>query len=351
MNIIDRILNSLTYDIGIDLGTSSTLVSVRNVGIVLKEPSVVAINKNTGQILAVGNEAKLMIGRTPANIIAIRPLRDGVITDFDTTEAMLRYFIQKVHSKLKSFKIPRPRIVIGIPSSVTEVESRAVIDAAVSAGARSAYIIEEPMAAAIGAKLPINDANGSMIIDIGGGTSDIAIFSLGSIIVDTTLKIAGNEMDAEMISYIKNKYGLLIGERTAEDIKIQIGSAWPLKDERLIEVRGRDIVSGLPKTIEISSIEIREALIKILDVIAESCKDAIEQAPPEILSDLLNPSRGIVLAGGIAMLEGIDKYFESKLLTPVRIADEPVTCVVKGASIVLEEIELLKRIQQKDEYF
>ncbi|MEI6887358.1 MAG: rod shape-determining protein [bacterium] len=343
MNIIDRILKSLTLDVGIDLGTSSTLVSVKGIGIVAHEPSVVALNKNNNQVLAVGNEAKKMVGRTPANVVAIRPLRDGVITDFDTTEAMLRYFIEKVHVNTKSFKIPRPRVVIGIPSAISEVEAKAVKDAAISAGARAAYTIEEPMAAAIGAGLPINEATGSMIIDIGGGTSDIAVISLGGIVVDNTIRIAGDEMDLEIISHVKNKYGLLIGERTAEDIKIRIGSAWPLEKEQKSELRGRDLVTGLPRTIEVSSVEIREALLKVLEVIAEAAKEAIEKSPPEILSDLLD--RGIMMAGGGSMLWGIDKFFESKLNTPIVIAGDPITCVVKGCTMVLDQIELFNQIQ------
>ncbi len=347
LNIIDRILSKITYDVGIDLGTSSTLVSVKGIGIVAQEPSVVAINRDTNQVLAVGNEAKKMIGRTPANVVAMRPLRDGVIQDFESTEAMLKYFIEKIHLHTKGFKLPRPRVVIGIPSSVTEVEAKAVIDAALSAGARAAYTIEEPVAAAIGSGLKISEARGCMIIDIGGGTSDIAILSLGGIVIDKTIRIAGDEMDEAIVEYIKNKYALLIGERTAEELKIKIGSAFPLSKETTSNVSGRDLLSGLPKTIEISSSEVREALLVVLDQIAAAAKAALEEAPPEILSDLLGS--GIMMAGGGAMLYGIDKFFESKLNTPVHIAQDPITSVVKGCNMVLDQIDLFKKLQLKEE--
>lgn len=345
MGLFDSFWNLVTYDIAIDLGTANTIVTVKDRGIVMKEPSVVAINNRTQEVLAVGENARKMIGRTPAHIVAVRPLSDGVISDFDTTEAMLRYFIRKVHKEYApgGFKIPRPRVVIGIPSKITEVEGRAVVDAALSAGARQAYLIEEPMAAAIGADLPINDATGSMIVDIGGGTTDIAVISLGGIVVDKTIKVAGDEMDAEIVNYARDKYNLLIGERSAEDIKIAIGSAYTQRKEKKYEMKGRDLITGLPKNILISSVEVREALMKPLNRILESVRDAIEATPPELLSDLLE--RGITLAGGGAQLDGIDRYFQEKLQTPVNIAEEPMTCVVRGAEKVLQEIEFLQQIQ------
>lgn len=342
--VFNKLLPAITHDIGIDLGTTNTIVSVKGHGIVVSEPSVVAIKKDTKKVLAVGEEARRMIGRTPAAIVAVKPLKDGVISDFDSTEAMIRYFIQKVYEEYpKLFKIQRPRVVIGIPSSITEVEGRAVIDAATSAGARKVYIIEEPMAAAIGAGLPIDDASGSMIVDIGGGTTDIAIISLGGIVIDTTVRIAGNQIDEEILNFVRNKYNLQIGLKFAEDVKIAIGSVKPLKKEREVEVKGRDLISGLPKIVTLSSVDVREAMIKIIDKIVDSIKEALEQTPPEILSDLLEKS--ITLAGGGALIEGIDRYLEEKLQTPVIIADDPLTCVVRGTSILLEEIDLLERLQ------
>ncbi len=344
MNFIDSLWGLVTNDIGIDLGTTKTMATVKGKGIIIKEPSVVALNKNTKQILAVGAEARRMIGRTPANIVAVKPLSDGVISDFDTTEAMIRYFIRKAHEgDIKSFKIPRPRVVVGVPSIVTEVESRAVIDAALSAGARKAYVIEESMAATIGADLPIEDASGNMVVDIGGGTTDIAIISLGGIVVDKTIRTAGVEMDEEIVDFARHKYNLLIGERTAENIKIAIGSAAPLKKEKEINMRGRDLVSGLPKDIKVSSVEIREVLMKPLGDIADAVKDAIESTPPELLSDILE--KGIMFAGGGSLLRGIDRYFSKKLKTPVNVAEDPISCVVKGAGKVLEDIDLLSKVQ------
>ncbi len=346
-NPLDKFWELVTHDVGIDLGTANTRITIKGVGETIIEPSVVAINKRTKEVLAVGVEARRMIGRTPGDIVAIRPLRDGVISDFDTTEAMIRYFIRKVHKQYpKLFGITRPRVVIGIPSGITEVEGRAVIDAAESAGARKAYIIEEPMAAAIGARMPIEDAHGNMIVDIGGGTTDIAIISLGGTVVDNTIRVAGDEMDQELVSYIKQKYGLLIGEKQAEDLKIAIGSAIPLKKEEVREVKGRDIATGLPKRVKIGSEEVRKALLIVIRQILEAIKEAIEQCPPEILSDLLD--RGIVMAGGGAMIRGIDKFLEENLNTPVIIAEDPITAVVRGTEILLDEIELLEKIQVKD---
>ncbi len=336
--------NLVTHDIGIDLGTANTMVSVKGHGIIISEPSVVAVNKNTKQVMAVGSEARRMIGRTPSNIVAVRPLKDGVISDFDSTEAMIRYFIRKVHKDYpRLLSVPKPRVVIGVPSKITEVEGRAVVDAALSAGARKAYIIEEPMAAAIGSRIPIEDASGSMIIDIGGGTTDIAIISLGGIVVDNTIRIAGDEIDQEIVNYARHKYNIAIGEKMAEDIKIAIGSAYPRKKETEAQVKGRDLITGLPKVVTVTSVEIREATVKVLEKIAEATREALEQSPPEILSDLLE--RGITLVGGGALLEGVDKYFEEKLKTPVIIGEEPMSAVARGTDILLSEIDLLEKIQ------
>jgi len=348
MSLIDRALSLITHDIGIDLGTSSCLVSVKGHGVVINEPSVVAINQNTKRVLAVGIDAKRMIGRTPANIVAIKPLEDGVISDFESTEAMIRYFIYKVYELYPKFiKLTKPRVVIGIPSSITEVEARAVVDAAMSAGARKVYIIEEPMAAAIGSRLAIDDASGSMIIDIGGGTTDIAVISLGGIVVDNTIRVAGNELDEEILNYIKYKYNLLIGSKMAEDVKIAIGSAIPMKKELEIEVKGRDLLTGLPRIIKLSSIEVREAMTRILEKITDAVKEALEKTPPEILSDLLD--KGIVIAGGGALIYGIDKFFEDRIKTPVIISEDPIKAVVRGTEILLDEIELLERIKVSDQ--
>jgi rod shape-determining protein MreB len=338
----------VTHDIGIDLGTSSTLVTVRGHGVVINEPSVVAINQSTKKVLAVGAEAKRMIGRTPSNIVAIKPLADGVISDFDSTEAMIRYFIYKVYDEYPKFlRLTKPRVVIGIPSSTTEVEGRAVMDAALSAGARKVYMIEEPMAAAIGSKLPIDDASGSMIVDIGGGTTDIAIISMGGIMVDNTIRIAGNEIDDEILNYLRHKYNLLIGLKMAEDIKIAVGSATPLKKETEMDVKGRDLLTGLPRIVKISSVEVREAIIRVLEKIGEAIKEAIEKIPPEILSDLLD--RGVTLAGGGALIYGIDKFLEERLKTPIIIAEDPIKAVVRGTQILLDEIDLLERIKVSGE--
>ena len=350
MRLFDSIWGVFSHDIGIDLGTANTLVSVKGLGVVISEPSVVALNKKTGEILAVGSEARRMVGRTPAHVVAIRPLRDGVISDFESTKEMIQYFIYKVHSESpKFFKIPRPRVVIGIPSSVTEVEKRAVVDAAIQAGARKAYIIEEPMAAAIGAGLPVTEATGSMIVDIGGGTTDIAVISLGGIVVDKSLRVAGDEMDLDIVNYVRHKYNMLIGDKTAEDIKISIGSAFPTKENKSVELRGRDLLQGLPKYINITSSEIREAIMNSLNIIIEAIKDAIEETPPELLSDVAD--QGIVLCGGGALIPGIDRCISDKVKMPVRIAADPLTCVVRGTELVIEDIGLLSRVEvNKDEF-
>ena len=298
---LNWLLGLFSLDIGIDLGTANTLVCVRNQGVVINEPSVVAIEKKTKKVLAIGAEAKEMVGRTPANIVAVRPLRDGVISDFDVTEQMLHHFIRKVHER-SLLRIPRPRVVVGIPSGVTEVEKRAVHDATISAGAREAYLVEEPMAAAIGAGLKVTDAKGSMIVDIGGGTTEVAVIALGGIVVARSIRVAGDEMDEDIIAYARQKYNLLIGDRTAEQAKIEAGSAYPLEQEITYTLRGRNLITGLPEGVEISSIEIREALRNSVNVIVEAIKSALDDTPPELVADLM--SDGIVLAGRGAPVRG-----------------------------------------------
>lgn len=340
-----RFWQLFSQDLGIDLGTVNTLVSVRGKGIVIREPSVVAIHKKTRQVLAIGVEAKRMIGRTPAVIEAVRPLRDGVISDFDTTEAMLRHFIQKVHQKpgRRLPLIPRPRVVIGIPSGVTEVERRAVQDAAISAGAREAYLIEEPMADAIGANLKIEDPEGNMVVDIGGGTTEIAVISLGGIVLNRSLRVAGDEMDQDIINYMRMRYGLLIGERTAEDIKIELGSALPLAREKDTIVRGRELASGLPKSIKVSSNEVREALAQTVNEIIAAVHEVLEETPPELLADILE--RGITLTGGGALIRGLDKRLSDETKMPVWVADDPLTTVVRGCTKVLDDLDLLSKVR------
>ncbi|MBN2101142.1 rod shape-determining protein [Candidatus Dojkabacteria bacterium] len=342
--MLDSIWNLVTLDIGIDLGTANTLVHVAGKGIMINEPSVVAVNKKTKEVLAVGNDARQMIGRTPANVVAVRPLKDGIITDFDTTQAMIRYFIERVHElSAKFLKIPRPRVVMGVPSSVTEVERQAVVDAAKSAGARTVYIVEEAIAAAIGVGLPIEDPSGSMIVDVGGGTTDVAVLSLGGIVVDKTLQIAGDEMNQDIINYVRHKYNLLVGERSAEDVKISIGSAYPQKEERAVVLQGRDLISGLPKAIEITSVEVREALMNSLSSITDAIKDAVEETPPELLADLA--TSGVTLAGGGSQLRGLDRFWKEKLKLPVIVADDPMTAVARGTAKLLERVDLLKKAQ------
>ncbi len=345
--MFDKIFQILSYDIGIDLGTVNTLVWVRGKGIIIREPSVVAIHKKSRQVLAMGAEAKRMLGRTPIAIEAVRPLRDGVISDFDTTEAMLRHFIKQVHSTPKSGikipKIPRPRVVVGIPSGVTEVERRAVQDAALTAGARVAYLIEEPMAAAIGAGLPIEDPEGTMIVDIGGGTTEIAVISLGGMVINRSLRVAGDELDLDIVNYLKMRYGLLIGEKTAENIKIDIGSAMPLKQEKEMVVRGRDLSTGLPKSLKISSSEVREALMGTINQIIGAITEILEETPPELVSDILE--RGIVITGGGALIKGFDKKLAEETKMPVWIADDPLTTVVRGCGVVLQNLDLLSKVK------
>ncbi len=345
-----KLWSYLSHDIGIDLGTVNTLVLVKGKGIVIREPTVVALHKKTRQILAIGSEAKRMLGRTPAAIEAVRPLRNGVISDFDTTEAMLRYFIHKVHeSPGKSMwslpRIPKPRVVVGIPSGVTEVERRAVQDACLSAGARQAYLIEEPMAAAIGSKLPIEDPEGVMVVDIGGGTTEIAVISLGGMVVNRSLRVAGDELDEAIISYMRTRYGMLIGERTAEDIKIEIGSAFPIDklDNAATVVRGRDLASGLPKSIKVSASEVREALTPVVSQIIGAIGEVLEETPPELLTDIVE--RGIFLTGGGALIRGLDKKIAEESKLPVWVSDDPLTTVVRGCGEVLENLDLLSKVR------
>ena len=339
---INWLFGLFSRDIGIDLGTANTLVLVRGVGIVINEPSVVAIEKRTKRVLAIGSEAKQMVGRTPADIVAIRPLRDGVISDFDVTEKMLEYFITKVHDQA-ILPIPhRPRIVIGIPSGVTEVEKRAVHDAAMNAGAREVYLVEEPMAAAIGANLPITESVGSMIVDIGGGTTEMAVFSLGGIVVSRSIRVAGDEMDEEIIRYAREKYNVLIGERMAEEIKMAIGSAFPLTEEKTYLLRGRNLITGMPAEVEVSSVEIREALTNPVNQIVDALKTTIDETPPELVSDLMQ--YGIALAGGGALLGAIAQRLSQETKMHVYVAEDPLTCVVRGTGHVLEELETLHNV-------
>ncbi|MHB8154964.1 MAG: rod shape-determining protein [Candidatus Omnitrophota bacterium] len=336
---VNYVLGLFSNDMGIDLGTATTLVFVKGEGVVLCEPSVVAIERGTSHVLAVGEEAKRMLGRTPGNIIAIRPMKDGVISDFEITEAMLRYFIKKVHHRKV---LVRPRIVIAIPSGITEVEKRAVKDSAERAGAREVFLIEEPIAAAIGVGLPIQEPIGNMIIDIGGGTTEIAVISLCGTVFSKSIRIAGDEMNEAVIEYLKKTYNLMVGERTSEDIKIKIGSAYPLEEEMSMEVKGRDLVAGLPKTVTITSEEIRESLQEPLRAILEVIKISLERTPPELAADLID--HGIVMAGGGSLLRGLDKLISEETGLPVHITDDPVTAVANGTGIVLSEIQYLKKV-------
>ncbi len=339
--LFDRFWGMLSNDLAIDLGTASTLVYVKGKGIVANEPSVVAIRKDARgkKILAVGNEAKKMLGRTPANITAIRPMKDGVIADFDVTESMLKYFIQIAHNR-KSFV--KPRIIVSVPSGITPVEKRAVRESAESAGAREIYLIEEPMAAAIGAGLPVSEPVGSMIVDIGGGTTEVAVISLSGIVYSQSVRTAGDKMDEAIVNYIKRKHNLLIGERTAELIKITIGTAYPEEDIRTVDVKGRDMITGIPKTIGISSVEITEAIQEPVNAIVEGVKTALERTPPELASDIVD--RGIVLAGGGALLKNLDVLLREETGLPIIVCDSPLTAVVLGSGKALDELDLLKDI-------
>jgi len=340
INPLNWLLGLFSLDIGIDLGTANTLVNVRGRGIVLNEPSWVAIEKKSKRPLAIGAEAKEMVGRTPANVIAIRPLRDGVISEFEITESMLEYFIGKAHEQ-SIVPLPRPRVVVGIPSGATEVEKRAVYDATMAAGARQTFLIEEPTAAALGANLPIGDVRGSMIVDIGGGTTELAVFSMGGIVVSRSLRVAGDEMDQDIINYIRNKYNLLIGERMAERVKLSIGSAFPLKEEETFTVRGRNLVSGLPEAVEVSSVEIREALAASVRVIVETIRDALAESPPELIADLMEI--GVCLAGGGSQLKGLAERLTNELRMRVWLAEDPMTCVARGAGLILEDLDMNAR--------
>jgi rod shape-determining protein MreB len=342
INLFDAILGMFSNDLAIDLGTANTLVYLKGKGVVVSEPSVVAVQKDaTGQkrVLAVGTEAKNMLGRTPGSIVAIRPMKDGVIADFDITEEMLRYFIRKVHERKA---LVRPRIVICVPSGITQVEKRAVKESAESAGAREVYLIEEPMAAAIGAGLPITEASGNMIVDIGGGTTEVAVISLAGIVFAKSVRVGGDKMDEAIVQYIKRKYNLLIGERTAEAIKIEIGEAYPSEQKSFFEVKGRDLVSGIPKTQEINSDEMREALSEPVNAIVEAVRVSLERTPPELAADIVD--KGIVLAGGGALLRNLDILLREETGLPVVIAEDPLSCVAIGSGKILDEIDLLRQV-------
>ncbi len=335
----DNLVSVFSSDMGIDLGTASTLVYLKNEGIVLCEPSVVAIESGTSHVLAVGEEAKRMLGRTPGNIVAIRPMRDGVIADFDITESMLRYFIKKVNNYRR---LVRPRVVIAVPSGITEVEKRAVKDSALHAGAREVFMLEEPVAASIGVGLPIQEPSGNMIIDIGGGTTEMAVISLAGVVFSKSIRIGGDEMDEAITNYLKRTYNLMIGERTAEEIKIKIGSAHPMEEELTMDVRGRDLVAGLPKMISIASEEVREALTEPIAQIVEAVRITLERTPPELSADLIE--KGLILAGGGALLRGLDKLISEETGLPVHLADDPLTAVVLGTGKVLSELKYLEKL-------
>ena len=337
--IFDSILGFFSNDLAVDLGTANTVVFVKGKGIVLREPSVVAIHNETKEVLAVGSEAKQMLGRTPGNIVAIRPMRDGVIANFEITEAMIKYFIRKVHNRKT---LVRPRVVIGVPSGITQVEKRAVRDSAASAGAREVYLMEEPMAAAIGVGLPIANPTGNMIVDIGGGTTEVAVISLSGIVYSRSVRVAGDEMDEAIINYIKRKYNLLIGERTSEEIKIKIGSAYPMEEKQEMEIKGRDLVAGIPKVLIINDEEIREALAEPVSTIVETVKIALERTPPELAADIVD--RGIVMAGGCSMLKGLDLLLREETGLPIILAEDPLSAVALGTGKALDELELLKKV-------
>lgn len=341
-NPINWILGFFSLDIGIDLGTANTLVHVRDKGIVINEPSWVAIDKRTRQVIvvggtpAVGKVAKEMAGRAPKNVIVVRPLRDGVISEFEITEEMLAYFISKTHEQ-SIVPLPRPRVVVGVPSGVTEVEKRAVYDAAMLAGAREVHLIEEPTASAVAVGLPVSEVGGTVIVDIGGGTSEITVFSMGGIVTSKSLRIAGDEMDLAILEYVRNKYNLLIGERMAEEVKINIGSAFPLKEEKTMTVRGRNLVTGLPETLELSSVEIREALADTVEAIVQAAKDVVDDVPAEMVGDLMD--NGVCLSGGGSLLQGLADRMSEELKVRAWVAEDPMTCVARGAGLVLENME------------
>ena len=339
--MLNRLFGAFSHDIGIDLGTANTLVYVRGKGIVINEPSVVAINQRTKQVVAIGQEAQIMVGKTPSHIVATRPLVDGVVSDFEVTEQMLKYFIDRVHRERFSL-MPRPRVLIGIPYGVTEVERRAAEEAAINAGARQAFLIEEPVAAAIGARLPIQEATGSMIVDIGGGTTEVAVLSLGGIVASRSIRIAGDEMNEDIVDYARDNFNLLLGERTAEKIKHDIGSAFPMKEKLERPMRGRDLVTGLPREVIINDEQVRQALSKSITAIVEAVKVTIEETPPELVADIME--RGIILAGGGALLRDLDHLISQATQTKVFIADDPLTCVARGTGVVLEDLETLESV-------
>lgn len=339
--MLDRILGRFSHDIGIDLGTANTLVYVKDKGIVIHEPSIVAMNTKTNQVLAVGDQARRMIGKTPSHIQATRPLVDGVISDFEVTERMLKYFFDQVHRERFGLT-PRPRVVIGIPLGVTEVERKAVEDAALHAGAREVYLIEEPMAAAIGSRLPIQEAAGTMIVDLGGGTTEIAVLSLGGVVAWRSLRLGGTKLDQDIVQYVRDHYNLLLGERTAEEVKIKIGSAWDDGQQYETSVRGRDLLSGLPREMMISSQQIREALQRSIATIVENIKATLESTPPELVADIYE--KGILLTGGGSLLRGIEKAIQAETRIPINIADDPLTAVVRGTGIVLEDLQFMKGV-------
>lgn len=340
--MLNNLFGKFSLDIGIDLGTANTLVYVGKKGIVINEPSVVALNIKTGRVLAIGQEARRMVGKTPAHIVASRPLVEGVVSDFEITEQMLKYFIDQVHASDRLRFLPRPRVVIGIPSGVTEVEKRAVEDAARAAGAREVYLIEEPMAAALGARLNVQEPSGNMIVDIGGGTTEVAVISLGGIVVSKSLRIAGDRLNEDIVHYAREKFNLLLGERTAEAIKIDIGSALPLDGTLHASMRGRDLVTGLPKEIIVEDKDIRDALTPSLQLLAKAVKETVEQTPPELLADIME--RGIMLAGGGSLLRGFDELVHRETQIPVHIADDPLTAVARGTGVVLENLDKLKEV-------
>lgn len=339
--MLNRLLGRFSHDLGIDLGTTNTLVYVRDRGIVMNEPSVVAVNTRTNQVLAVGEAARRMVGKTPSHIVATKPLVDGVISDFEVTEKMLKYFFDRVHQGAYGF-LPRPRVVIGIPLGVTEVERKAVEDAALHAGAREVYLIEEPMSAAIGARLPINDASGNMVVDIGGGTAEIAVISLGGVVAWRSLRLGGNKFDQDIVQYARDHFNLLLGERSAEDLKLKIGNVWESGEPTEAKMRGRDLITGLPREVTITSTQIREALMRSIRTIIENIKTTIENTPPELVADIYE--RGIIMSGGGALLRGIDQFIRAETQIPVHITDDPLTAVVRGTGIVLEDLEYLRNV-------
>jgi len=342
--IVDNILGYFSSDLGVDLGTANTLIYVSGKGIVVREPSIVALHKKTRNVIAIGADARKMIGRTPANLVTVRPMKDGVISDYDTTLAMLSYFVKKIHSTPnKKFSIPRPRIILGVPSQVTEVERRALLDVAKASGAREAYLVEEPMAAAIGAGVAANEPIGSMVVDIGGGTSDMAIISLGGIVTGKSLKMAGDTMERDIINYVRFRFGLALGEKTAEEVKMLLGSAFPMPVEKQLVVRGRDLERGLPKSVKLTSTQIREALAPTVNTIVEAIRDTIEDAPPELAADI--SERGIVLCGGGALLWGLPKFISAETKMPVVVANEPLSCVVLGCARLLGDKVLLEKVK------